>query len=149
MCCTAVGSASQPIVEFLDEWNVEPLEEVSPAVIAKHTKVSGSRHHLVARRSESWKATNPVCPDCAHPPPLSKHIQVFVNGVWVGITREPANLAHTMRDLRRHLDFSQEVSIISDGPLKELRIFTDHGRTSRPLYIVEVSYIYLPIVMFR
>lgn len=30
-----------------------------------------------------------------------------------------------------------QVSIINDGPLKELRIFTDFGRTSRPLYIVE------------
>lgn len=39
------------------------------------------------------------------------------------------NPSHTLRP--------GQVSIIYDGPLKELRIFTDYGRTSRPLYIVE------------
>lgn len=29
-----------------------------------------------------------------------------------------------------------QVSVIYDIPLKELRLFTDYGRTSRPLYIV-------------
>jgi DNA-directed RNA polymerase II subunit RPB2 len=29
------------------------------------------------------------------------------------------------------------VGIIYDIPLKELRLFTDYGRTSRPLFIVD------------
>ncbi|GFH26374.1 DNA-directed RNA polymerase subunit beta [Haematococcus lacustris] len=64
MSYITVGSPSAPLLEFLDEWTTEPLEEVAPAHIAK-------------------------------------------------------------------------VGVIYDIPLKELRLFTDYGRASRPLFIVD------------
>ncbi|KAG5422058.1 RPB2 [Candida metapsilosis] len=63
--------------------------------------------------------------------------RVFVNGVWVGVHREPASLVEYMRDLRRNGDISPEVSIIRDIREKELKIFTDAGRVYRPLFIVD------------
>ncbi|RCK60610.1 DNA-directed RNA polymerase II subunit RPB2 [Candida viswanathii] len=63
--------------------------------------------------------------------------RVFVNGVWVGVHRDPAQLVDYVRDLRRSGDISPEVSIIRDIREKEFKIFTDAGRVYRPLFIVD------------
>lgn len=39
MAYISVGSSSAPILEFLEEWSTENLEEVSPSVIPKATKI--------------------------------------------------------------------------------------------------------------
>ena len=62
MALVSVGSPSAPLLEFLEEWTMENLEEISPSVIPKSTKI-------------------------------------FVNGVWVGVHRDPANLVNTLRGL--------------------------------------------------
>ena len=100
MAYISVGSSSGPILEFLDEWATENLEEVQPSVIPKHTKV-------------------------------------FVNGVWIGVHRDPEMLVRTLRDLRRAVDIQEEVSIVHDIRLQEVRLYTDSGRVCRPLFIVE------------
>ena len=99
MAYISVGSPSAPIVEFLDEWGMENLEEFS---------------------SE-----------------MSKGTKVFVNGVWQGVHRDPAQLVHTIKRLRRCGDINYEVSVVRDVREKELRLFTDAGRVCRPLFIVE------------
>ncbi|CAH1448500.1 unnamed protein product [Lactuca virosa] len=100
MVYITVGSAASPILEFLEEWGTENLEEISPAVIPQATKI-------------------------------------FVNGVWVGIHRNPDMLVKTLRGLRRRDDMNMEIGIVLDTRLKEVRIYTDYGRCSRPLFIVE------------
>ncbi|KAG9129948.1 hypothetical protein Leryth_007080 [Lithospermum erythrorhizon] len=100
MVYITVGSASNPIEEFLEEWSMESFEEISPAVIPQATKI-------------------------------------FVNGCWVGIHRNPELLVRTLRQLRRQVDVNTEVGIVRDIRLKELRLYTDYGRCSRPLFIVE------------
>ncbi|KAK9052552.1 hypothetical protein SSX86_029182 [Deinandra increscens subsp. villosa] len=100
MVYITVGSAANPILEFLDEWTMEGFEEISPAVIPQSTKI-------------------------------------FVNGSWVGIHRNPELLVRTLRQLRRQVDVNTEVGVIRDIRLKELRLYTDYGRCSRPLFIVE------------
>jgi DNA-directed RNA polymerase II subunit RPB2 len=77
MAYISVGSSSAPIIEFLDEWSLEGLEEISPNVVPLATKV-------------------------------------FVNGVWVGIHRQPDTLVKTLKSLRRCMDVSPEVSIVRD-----------------------------------
>ncbi len=37
----------------------------------------------------------------------------------------------------QQVDVNTEVGVIHDYALRELRLFTDYGRTSRPLFIVE------------
>ncbi|KAL8031476.1 hypothetical protein ABFX02_13G027600 [Erythranthe guttata] len=100
MVYITVGSAANPILEFLDEWSTENFEEISPAVIPHATKI-------------------------------------FVNGNWIGIHRDPELLVRTLRQLRRQVDVNTEVGIIRDIHLRELRLYTDYGRCSRPLFIVE------------
>ncbi|KIY51271.1 DNA-directed RNA polymerase II, subunit 2 [Fistulina hepatica ATCC 64428] len=99
MACISVGSYSAPVIDFLEEWGLESLEENA------HSST-----------------------------PCTK---VFVNGVWMGVHRDPANLAKTIRKLRRKDDISPEVSVVRDVRERELRIFTDAGRVCRPLFIVE------------
>ena len=100
MALVSVGSPSSPVLEFLEEWTMENLEEISPSVISHATKI-------------------------------------FVNGVWVGVHRDPADLVRTLRELRRKVDITTEVGIVHDIRLQELRLYTDYGRCIRPLFIVE------------
>ena len=100
MAYITVGSDSTHILEFLEEWTTENLEEISPRVIPGATKV-------------------------------------FVNGAWVGVHRDPQTLVRTLRSLRRQQDINTEISVVHDIRLKELRLYTDSGRTCRPLFIVE------------
>ena len=102
MSYISVGSHAAPILEFLEEWSTENLEEITPAVIA------------------SAGAT-----------------KVFVNGVWVGVHRDPQLLVQTLRRLRRQVDINVEVGVVHDLRLQELRLYTDAGRCCRPLYIVD------------
>ncbi|KZS95868.1 DNA-directed RNA polymerase II, subunit 2 [Sistotremastrum niveocremeum HHB9708] len=99
MSCISVGSLSAPVIEFLEEWGLESLEENA------HSST-----------------------------PCTK---VFVNGVWMGVHRDPANLVKTIKKLRRKDDISPEVSVVRDIREKELRLYTDAGRVCRPLFIVE------------
>jgi len=99
MACISVGSYSAPVIEFLEEWGLESLEE-------------------------NAHSTSPCT-------------KVFVNGVWMGVHHDPANLVKTIKKLRRKDDISPEVSVVRDIREKELRIYTDAGRVCRPLFIVE------------
>jgi DNA-directed RNA polymerase II subunit RPB2 len=63
--------------------------------------------------------------------------KVFVNGVWVGVHRDPAHLVNTMLSLRRRNMISHEVSLIRDIREREFKIFTDAGRVCRPLFVVD------------
>nr|KAJ3418266.1 DNA-dependent RNA polymerase II [Polyrhizophydium stewartii] len=99
MSYVTVGSASQPILEFLDEWTMESLDEIASASIPSATKV-------------------------------------FLNGVWVGVHRDPKHLVTMLRRLRRTVDVSPEVSVVHDVRDKELRLFTDAGRIARSLFVV-------------
>ena len=61
-----MGSASAPIIEFLEEWGMENLEDYNPSATPNTTKV-------------------------------------FVNGVWLGVHRDPVHLVSTVRSLRRRV----------------------------------------------
>ncbi|KAG4106888.1 DNA-directed RNA polymerase II subunit RPB2 [Neocallimastix lanati (nom. inval.)] len=100
MSYVSVGSSSAPIIEFLEEWSMENMEEVHVSHILNATKI-------------------------------------FVNGVWVGVHRDPEHLVKTLRDLRRGQNVNAEISIVRDIRERELRIYTDAGRICRPLFIVE------------
>ncbi|RKF57419.1 DNA-directed RNA polymerase II subunit RPB2 [Golovinomyces cichoracearum] len=63
--------------------------------------------------------------------------KVFVNGVWVGVHRDPAHLVKTVQNLRRSHLISHEVSLIRDIRDREFKIFTDAGRVCRPLFVID------------
>ncbi|KAI5308977.1 DNA-dependent RNA polymerase II, partial [Ascosphaera atra] len=63
--------------------------------------------------------------------------KVFVNGVWVGVHRDPATLVSIVQSLRRKNLISHEVSLVRDIRDREFKIFTDAGRVCRPLFVVD------------
>ncbi|PNX85056.1 DNA-directed RNA polymerase ii subunit rpb2-like protein, partial [Trifolium pratense] len=68
---------------------------------------------------------------------IAQDTKVFVNGCWVGIHSNPDKLVEALRNLRRRVDVNTEVGVVRDIPLRELHIYTDYGRCSRPLFIVD------------
>lgn len=49
MAYISVGSQPSPILEFLEEWSMENLEEISPAAIAESVTIS-SVQYLTSNR---------------------------------------------------------------------------------------------------
>ncbi|KAF8474257.1 hypothetical protein BDZ91DRAFT_353450 [Kalaharituber pfeilii] len=71
-------------------------------------------------------------------PSRSPHAtKIFVNGVWVGIHRDPNFIVRTIQKLRRQGHIGSEVSLIQDIRNREFKIFTDAGRICRPLFVVD------------
>ncbi|KAG9807758.1 putative DNA-directed RNA polymerase II subunit RPB2, partial [Aureobasidium melanogenum] len=99
MCYVSVGTPAEPIVEFMNQRNMELLEEYEPKNNPDATKV-------------------------------------FVNGVWVGVHRDPSQLVKVVQGLRRNGTISFEISLIRDVREREFKIFTDAGRVMRPLFVV-------------
>ncbi|GAB7354020.1 hypothetical protein MBLNU459_g4608t1 [Dothideomycetes sp. NU459] len=100
MCYVSVGTPSEPIIEFMNQRNMELLEEYEPKNNPDATKV-------------------------------------FVNGVWVGVHRDPSQLVKVVSSLRRNGTISFEISLIRDVREREFKIFTDAGRVMRPLFVVD------------
>lgn len=65
--------------------------------------------------------------------------KIFVNGVWVGVHRNPVHLVTAVQSLRRKHVLEPEVSLIRDIREREFRILTDQGRVLRPLFVVETD----------
>jgi len=119
MAYISVGSQPNPILEFLEEWSMENLEEVAPSAIADATKifVNGTFYREFSELNDNER---------------------FHPGCWVGIHRDPEQLMSTLRKLRRQMDIIvSEVSMVRDIRDREIRIYTDAGRVCRPLLIVE------------
>eukprot|EP01026_Neomeris_dumetosa_P063826 TRINITY_DN6061_c1_g1_i3.p1 TRINITY_DN6061_c1_g1~~TRINITY_DN6061_c1_g1_i3.p1 ORF type:complete len:936 (+),score=118.87 TRINITY_DN6061_c1_g1_i3:123-2930(+) len=101
MAYVSVGTSSKHILELLNEWGMESIEEINC-------------HHVAD----------------------STNTKVFVNGMWIGIHEDAVYLVNTLRQLRRSVDVSSEVSVVYDIRLHEIRVYTDQGRVCRPLFIV-------------
>lgn len=67
--------------------------------------------------------------------------KVFVNGNWVGVVplEETTDLVHNLRVQRRTDNLEPEISISRDLFNQEVHVFTDAGRVSRPLLVVETE----------
>ena len=65
-----------------------------------------------------------------------KH-KIFINGSWIGITDQPEKIMKGLVNQRRRAIISKEISIVNNFKDKEIKIYTDSGRTQRPVYIVE------------
>jgi DNA-directed RNA polymerase II subunit RPB2 len=106
MAYISVGCSKKPVIEFLDEFGVERLESINPRIVPNATKVS--RTAAVERRPQHSKHvfnTRPgsTCERVALCP------QVFMNGEWIGVHRDPTMLVQALRDMRRMVDINTEV----------------------------------------
>ncbi|KAI9290813.1 DNA-directed RNA polymerase II subunit RPB2 [Neoconidiobolus thromboides FSU 785] len=62
--------------------------------------------------------------------------RVFLDGAIVGVIHTPLQLVYNLRRLRRHYDLAPEIGIVWDIREQEIRLYTDSGRVTRPLFIV-------------
>ena len=72
-----------------------------------------------------------------HPSDIRGRSKIFINGSWIGITEKPELIMEKLMNQRRRGIISKEISIVNNFVNKEIRIYTDSGRTQRPLFIVE------------
>jgi DNA-directed RNA polymerase II subunit RPB2 len=73
---------------------------------------------------------------------LKKNLtKVFVNGQWIGVVDQANFVVESLKDARRtgHEYVSREVGVVWDMRDCEIRIQSDAGRCTRPLFIVENS----------
>ena len=63
--------------------------------------------------------------------------KIFINGAWVGNTLNPESIKDTLLCYRKNGIISREISIVSNYLNNEIKIFTDGGRTIRPLFTVQ------------
>ncbi|MEM5879134.1 MAG: DNA-directed RNA polymerase subunit B, partial [Candidatus Aenigmatarchaeota archaeon] len=62
---------------------------------------------------------------------------VFLDGKFIGTTKEPENFVNEIRDRRRKGLISSQVNVAYHKHLDEVKILTDSGRVRRPVIIVE------------
>jgi DNA-directed RNA polymerase beta subunit len=65
-----------------------------------------------------------------------RQVKVFVNGAWVGITREPMKLYREFKLKKWRGIINIYTSVVFDYPNAEIRICNDAGRMMRPLLLV-------------
>jgi DNA-directed RNA polymerase II subunit RPB2 len=64
-------------------------------------------------------------------------VKVFVNGIWVGITKDPVKLYKDFK-MKKHCGIiNVYTSVVFDYMQSEIRICNDAGRLIRPLHIVD------------
>jgi DNA-directed RNA polymerase II subunit RPB2 len=64
-------------------------------------------------------------------------VKVFINGAWVGITLNPAELYNELKEMKYKGIINIYTSTIFDYKLQEIRVCNDSGRITRPLLRVK------------
>ena len=68
---------------------------------------------------------------------LNDYVKVFVNGAWVGITKEPINLYMSLKEKKYKGIINIYTSIVFDYKNKEIKVCNDAGRLIRPVLKVK------------
>ena len=64
---------------------------------------------------------------------LYDYVKVFINGTWVGITKDPKQVVANLKEKKYKGIINIYISIIFNSKLKEIRVCNDAGRICRPL----------------
>jgi DNA-directed RNA polymerase II subunit RPB2 len=68
---------------------------------------------------------------------IDKHVKVFINGAWVGITENPITLYAQLKEMKLKGIINIYTSIVFDYGRQEIRVCNDSGRLTRPLLRVK------------
>lgn len=75
--------------------------------------------------------------DCELPKDIHGHVKVFINGAWIGITRDPMKMFTDFKRKKMAGIINVYCSVVFDYKQQEIRICNDGGRLTRPLLKVE------------
>ena len=62
--------------------------------------------------------------------------KIFVNGILLGITKEPENFINELKEYRKNNLLDKSISFTFDKEENEVKIFCDEGRLLRPVFSV-------------
>ena len=68
---------------------------------------------------------------------LAGSTKIFVNGNWIAVTDQPFHIIKQVKLYRRNGIFPIHNSISFDYTQNEIRIYTDGGRLTRPIYYID------------
>ena len=68
---------------------------------------------------------------------LNNYVKVFINGAWLGITREPEQLYNSLKQKKYKGIINIYTSIVFDYKNKEILVCNDAGRLVRPIFKVK------------
>jgi DNA-directed RNA polymerase II subunit RPB2 len=68
---------------------------------------------------------------------LYNYVKVFINGSWIGISKNPETLYNSLKDKKYKGIINIYTSIIFNYKDQEIRVCNDAGRLSRPLYKIK------------
>ena len=68
---------------------------------------------------------------------LYKYTKIFINGEWIGNCEKPEVLVHQFRYYRRLNVLARETSITYNKELTTIFIYTNQGRLTRPVFILD------------
>lgn len=81
--------------------------------------------------------------DMLKPDELFTEVKVFINGAWIGITKDPINLYNSLRSKKSTGIMNIYTSIVFDYKKNEIKVCNDAGRLTRPLLRVKNNNILL------
>lgn len=71
--------------------------------------------------------------DVEYPVELHGHVKVFINGCWLGITKDPLNLYESLKNKKSQGIINIYTSVIFDYKSQEIKVCNDGGRLIRPV----------------
>lgn len=83
------------------------------------------------------KSLSTILLDDNDPSSIKGYAKIFINGNWMMVTNEPKKIVNHLRSLRRKSIINIYVSIIWNIYKNSIEIYTDAGRCSRPIYILD------------
>jgi len=78
-----------------------------------------------------------------NPSDMFDKVKVFINGAWIGISDDPQNLFHLLKEMKFKGIINIYTSIIFDYKLQEIRVCNDSGRVTRPILRVKDNHLLL------
>jgi len=72
---------------------------------------------------------------------IDNHVKVFINGTWVGISKSPIELYHSLKEKKYKGIMNIYTSVVFDYKNKEIRVCNDAGRLTRPLLRVNNNHL--------
>ena len=79
----------------------------------------------------------------------NENYKVFVNGSWIGMHSNPYEIIENLKYSRRRKNIREEISISFDVDNKEIKIFSDYGRVTRPLLVLKNTKIEKGTALFK
>lgn len=115
-----------------------PVETPEGGSVGVVKNISYMTHITIPCNSNSlYEFVKPYIVEIDKHKDLDNGIKVFINGVWLGITKEPLELYNSLKEKKYKGIINIYTSIIFNIKMKEIRVCSDAGRLTRPVLRVK------------